>query len=290
MLRIVRVLAPNPGPFTLEGTNTWIVGRDPAVVIDPGSDDEGHLQAVVGEAGRVGAILITHDHPDHSPGADRLASTSGAAVYAFKKADGILRLRDEQLISMDEVHLRVLHTPGHTADHVAFLAEGTGAMFTGDAVLGRGTAVIDPREGDLAQYLQSLRRMREARPRVIYPGHGPTVFDAVGKLREYETHRAMREEQVLEALAAGMATAQEMVPSIYADVPPELHPIAVRQVLAHLGKLEHEGRDRKSGNDDDARFELITVRPCERCGRPAMPRSRLCRRCSLDALQETPKS
>ncbi len=286
MLRIVRVLAPNPGPFTLEGTNTWIVGRDPAVVIDPGSDDEGHLQAVVGEAGRVGAILITHDHPDHSPGADRLASTSGAAVYAFKKADGILRLRDEQLISMDEVHLRVLHTPGHTADHVAFLAEGTGAMFTGDAVLGRGTAVIDPREGDLAQYLQSLRRMREARPRVIYPGHGPTVFDAVGKLREYEAHRAMREEQVLEALAAGPRGIGDIVPEIYADTPVELYPAAAVQVAAHLVKLEREGRVGRSGSADDAAWHVVRDRPCERCGRPAMPRSRLCRRCSLDLLQE----
>jgi glyoxylase-like metal-dependent hydrolase (beta-lactamase superfamily II) len=286
MLRIVRVLAPNPGPFTLEGTNTWIVGRHPAVVIDPGSDDEGHLQAVVGEAGRIGAILITHDHPDHAPGAERLASTTGAAVYAFKKADGALRLRDEQLISMGEAHLRVLYTPGHTADHVAFLAEGTGAMFTGDAVLGRGTAVIDPREGDLAQYLQSLRRMREARPRVIYPGHGPTVFDAVGKLREYEAHRAMREQQVLEALAAGPRAIGDIVPEIYADTPVELHPAAAAQVAAHLIKLEREARVARSGSGDEATWNVVRDRPCERCGRPAMPGSRLCRRCSLDLLQE----
>jgi len=290
VLRIVRILAPNPGVFTLEGTNTWVVGGDPAVVIDPGPEDETHLQAVLRETGAVGAVLVTHGHPDHAPGAARLGELAGAPVMAFRPQEGQRRLHDEQLVTAGSIHLRVLYTPGHTADHVVFLAEGTGAMFTGDNVLGRGTAVIDPSEGDLASYLQSLRRMREARPRVIYPGHGPTVFDAVGKLREYETHRAMREEQVLEALAAGMATAQEMVPSIYADVPPELHPIAVRQVLAHLGKLEHEGRVSRSGNDDDARFELITVRPCERCGRPAMPRSRLCRRCSLDALQETPKS
>ncbi|MFL5797477.1 MAG: MBL fold metallo-hydrolase [Actinomycetota bacterium] len=286
MLRIVRVLAPNPGLFTLEGTNTWIVGRDPAVVIDPGSDDEGHLQAVVGEAGRVGAILITHDHPDHAPGAERLASASGAAVHAFKRADGFLRLRDEQMISMGEAHLRVLYTPGHTADHVAFLAEGTGAMFTGDAVLGRGTAVIDPREGDLAQYLQSLRRMREARPRVIYPGHGPTVFDALGKLREYEAHRTMREHQVLEALAAGPRAIGDIVPEIYADTPVELHPAAAAQVEAHLLKLERERRVGRSGSGDGATWQLVRDRPCERCGRPAMQGSRLCRRCSLDLLQE----
>lgn len=286
MLRIVRVLAPNPGPFTLEGTNTWIVGRDPAVVIDPGSEDEGHLQAVLREAGSVGAILITHDHPDHAPGADRMASSTGAAIYAFKRADGVTRLHDEQLISIGEVTLRVLYTPGHTADHVALLAEGTGALFTGDAVLGRGTAVIDPREGDLSQYLQSLRRMREARPRVIYPGHGPTVFDAVGKLREYEAHRAMREEQLLEALAGGPRRIADIVPEIYAETPPELHPAAEMQIRANLAKLERESRVVSSGAGDGATYELVRSRPCERCGRPAMPRSRFCRKCSLDLLQE----
>ena len=178
MLRIVRVLAPNPGPFTLEGTNTWIVGTDPAVVVDPGPNDEDHAQAVLREAGAIGAVLVTHGHPDHAPGADRLARLAGAPILAFRPSRGQRRLHDEQVVPFGEVHLRVLYTPGHTADHVVFLAEGTGAMFTGDSVLGRGTAVIDPPEGNLAQYLQSLRRMREARPRVIYPGHGPTVFDA----------------------------------------------------------------------------------------------------------------
>src|SRR5205823_5040684 len=198
--------------------------------------------------------------------------------------DGQGRLRDEQVVSAGGVHLRVLHTPGHTADHVVFLAEGTGAMFTGDSVLGRGTAIIDPSEGDLALYLRSLRRMREARPRVIYPGHGPTVFDAVAKIREYEAHRALRADQVLEALAGGARTAAERVPPIYADVAVELHPLAARQVLAHLVKPEREGRIARSGSGDDARFEPVSTRRCERCGRPAMPRSRFCRRCSLDAL------
>jgi glyoxylase-like metal-dependent hydrolase (beta-lactamase superfamily II) len=286
MLRIVRVLAPNPGPFTLEGTNTWVVGRDLAVVIDPGPGDDAHLQAVVGEAGSIGAILVTHDHPDHASGAARLASLTGAPVHAFKKGKGTVRLHDEQMISTGDVHLRVLYTPGHTSDHVTFMAEGTGAMFTGDSVLGRGTAIIDPAEGDLAQYLQSLRRMREARPRVIYPGHGPIVFDAVGKLREYEAHRAMREEQVLEALAAGPRRIADVVPEIYADVPKELHAAAAVQVAAQMAKLEREDRVARAGDGEDATFELLQERHCERCGRVAMPRSRFCRRCSLDVLQE----
>jgi glyoxylase-like metal-dependent hydrolase (beta-lactamase superfamily II) len=286
MLRIVRVRAPNPGPFTLEGTNTWIVGRDPAIVIDPGPEDEGHLQAVASEAGGVGVILVTHGHPDHAPGAPRLSEITGAGVRAFHSEDGVERLRDMQMIALGEANLRVLFTPGHTADHVTFLAEGTGAMFTGDAVLGRGTAIIDPAEGDLAQYLQSLRRMREARPRVIYPGHGPTVFDAVGKIREYEEHRAMRERQALDALATGPRTIGELVAEIYADTPAELHSAASLQLEALMTKLEREERVTRTGSGDGVRFEPTIERPCVRCGRPAMPRSRLCRRCSLDALQE----
>ena len=286
MLRIVRVLAPNPGPFTLEGTNTWVVGRDPAVVIDPGPDDPGHLQAIVREAGPVGAILVSHQHEDHAPGAPGLSVLTGAAVWGFRPVDGAERLHDMQLISLGDVHLRVLHTPGHTADHVTFLAEGTGAMFTGDAVLGRGTAVIDPADGDLGQYLQSLRRMREARPRVIYPGHGPTVFDAVGKIREYEAHRAMREQQVLEALVAGPRTVPELVAEIYADVPVELHPAAGMQLDALMVKLEREDRVMHTGTGDQTVYQPAVHRRCERCGRAAMPRSRFCRRCSLDVLQE----
>jgi glyoxylase-like metal-dependent hydrolase (beta-lactamase superfamily II) len=286
VLRIVRVLAPNPGPFTLEGTNTWVVGRDPAIVIDPGPEDEGHLQAVAREAGSVGAILVTHGHPDHAPGAPRLAEITGAGVRAFHAAGGGERLRDMQMVSLGEANLRVLHTPGHTADHLTFLAEGTGAMFTGDSVLGRGTAVIDPADGDLAQYLKSLRRMREARPRVIYPGHGPTVFDAVGKIREYEQHRAMRERQVLDALGTGPHSIDELVKEIYADTPAELHPAAALQLEALMTKLQRESRVARTGSGDGARFELAVERPCIRCGRPAMARSRLCRRCSLDVLQE----
>jgi len=286
VLRIVRVLAPNPGPFTLEGTNTWVVGRDPAVVIDPGPEDEGHIQAVAREAGAVGLILVTHGHPDHAPGAPRLSEITSAPVRAFLSPAGGERLHDTQLLSVGDVNLRVLHTPGHTADHVTFLAEGTGAMFTGDAVLGRGTALIDPAEGDLAQYLHSLRRMREARPRVIYPGHGPTVFDAVGKIREYEAHRAMREGEVMSALAGGPRTIPELVAEIYADTPPDLHPAAAMQLEALMAKLEREERVLRTGSGEGARFEAAVERSCTRCGRPAMPRSRFCRRCSLDVLQE----
>ena len=287
MTRIVRVLAPNPGLRELEGTNTWVLGRWPAVVIDPGVDEPGHLAEVLEVAGRVGAILLTHDHPDHTPGASTLAATTGAPVYAARPEGGGERLRDGQTIRMPGVTVSVVATPGHTSDHVAFFLEEDGALFTGDAVLGRGTSVSDPPEGDLAQYLRSLHRMRDLAPRTIYPGHGPAVFDALGKLDEYLAHRAMREEQVLAGLAEGAHTPEELVPAIYGDYPAELFPLAARSVLAHLLKLEGEGRVERSKKDGEVRFARSEPRTCARCGRPVKGRARLCGPCSLVVLQET---
>ena len=236
------VLAPNPGPFTLEGTNTWIVGRAPSVVIDPGPPDQGHLEAVRWEAGDVAAILVTHQHPDHAPGGRTLSEMTGAPVLAFAPGDGEAPLADGQIVVAGEARLRAIHTPGHTPDHVVLLEEGAGILFTGDAVLGRGTSVIDPPDGDLADYLRSLDSMLALGASVICPGHGPVVWDADAKLREYLAHREERERQVLAALEAGPASPEEMVPAIYADHPPEIHPAAARSVLAHLLKLEREGR------------------------------------------------
>jgi glyoxylase-like metal-dependent hydrolase (beta-lactamase superfamily II) len=290
MIRVFRVLAPNPGPFTLEGTNTWVVGWDPSVVIDPGPDDEGHIRAVARAAGRVEAILITHGHPDHAPGAPLLAELTGARVLAAQPQSGGDRLGDGQVIEVGGATLRAVPTPGHATDHVAFVEDAHGALFTGDAVLGRGTTVVNPPDGDLFAYLRSLHRMQELHPRTIYPGHGPTVFDGKAKLEEYVAHRAMREQQVVDAIASGQRTIAEMVPVIYAEYPPELHELAGRQVLAQLLKLEREGRVAHVGPPETAKYQLLEVRNCERCGRTAMPRSRYCGRCSLIVLQEEPQA
>lgn len=287
MLRIVRVLAPNPSVYTLDGTNTWIVGWNPAIVIDPGPDDvPAHQDEVVATAGRIGAVLVTHDHPDHAPGARAFAAHVGAPLYAFR-LQGAEHLRDGQVVRAGSLELTSIHTPGHTSDHVVFSEPRSGSLFAGDAVVGRGTSFIDPPDGDLALYLRSLRRMQELEPRTIYPGHGPVVLDAPAKLAEYLAHRAEREQQVLAAVAAGPSTIAEMVASIYDGYPKEVHRLAARSVLAHLLKLEAEGLVEHRGSGDDTRYQASAPRTCDRCGRPAKGRARLCGSCSLAVLQDT---
>lgn len=286
MLRLIRVLAPNPSVYTLEGTNTWVVGRDPSIVIDPGPAIEEHLDEVAREAGRVAAVLVTHDHEDHAPGAAALSERVRAPLYAFRIA-GAEHLRDGQRISADDLEVTAVATPGHSSDHVAFFVPSERALFTGDAVVGRGTTFIDPPDGDLGQYLRSLRRMQELDARTIYPGHGPVVFDARAKLAEYLAHREEREGQVLVALAGGSRTVGEMVATIYAAYPPEVHALAARSVLAHLLKLEGEGRVERKGTGERAAWSMSEPRSCERCGRPVRGRARLCGPCSLAVLQDT---
>lgn len=290
MLPVVRVLAPNPSIYTLEGTNTWIVGADPSIVIDPGPEIESHLEEVASAAGRVTAVLVTHDHEDHAPGAPAFAARVSAPLYAFRLA-GAEHIRDGQRFEGAEgMEVVAEYTPGHSSDHVAFFVPSERALFTGDAVVGRGTSFIDPPDGDLAHYLRSLGRMQELHPRTIYPGHGPVVFDAAAKLAEYVGHREDREHQVLELLSQGKRTITDMVATIYADYPPEVHALAGRSLLAHLLKLEHEGRAERKGKADDAIWSASEPRVCARCGRPVRGRARLCGPCSLAVLQDTADS
>ena len=251
----MRILAPNPGPFTLEGTNTWIVGADPAIVIDPGPSEPPHLQAVIDAAGPVGAILLTHHHLDHAPGAAWLAAHAGVApVLAARPEPGEREVLDGAVIEAGGMSLRVVATPGHAPDHLAFFAEHDGWLFTGDTVLGRGTSVVDPPEGDMAAYLRSLETLRALRPRRLYPGHGPVVERAPEWLNEYVEHRRMRERQVVDALdrTKDPRSPEELASEIYAGYPDELLPAAARNVLAHLRKLQDEG----IVTEDHQRFAL----------------------------------
>ncbi len=244
------ILAPNPSLMTGPGTNSYVV-YGPAkgcVVIDPGPDDEGHLSEVarVGAAhGGIGAILVTHGHPDHDAGAARLRVLTGAPVltWTLDGAVGADRLlADGAGVAAGGHRLVALYTPGHRFDHLCFLLPDSGALFAGDLVAGTGTVVIAPPEGDLADYLASLRRLLTLDIKLILPGHGPAIVRPRELVEGYIQHREEREAQVLAGLAAGDHTIDDLVARIYAAVDPALHPAAALSVTAHVEKLEREGR------------------------------------------------
>lgn len=234
------LLAPNPGPLTLEGTNTYVVrGSGGAVVVDPGPLHEAHL-ARVAATGPVDRIVLTHDHPDHADGADRLAELTGAEVCPA--------LLDGQTVVAGEVRLEVLATPGHTSDSVCLLLAERGELLTGDTVLGRGTTVVAHPDGRLADYLASLARLARLPLAAILPGHGPRVEDPAGWVRFYQRHRRERLAQVRRAWAAGARTPGEVVRLVYADVDPLLWAAAELSVAAQLQFLA-EQEARPAGRD-----------------------------------------
>jgi glyoxylase-like metal-dependent hydrolase (beta-lactamase superfamily II) len=252
--RAFNVLAPNPSPMTLDGTNTWIVAEPDsalAVVIDPGPLDEAHLRAVIGaaeQAGhRIALTLLTHGHPDHAAGAARFAELTGTAVRAL---DPALRLGDEGLASGDVIttgglELRVVPAPGHTADSLCFHLPADRAVLTGDTILGRGTTVVAHPDGRLGDYLDSLRRLRSLAVvdgvDTVLPGHGPVLEDAQGAVEYYLAHRANRLAQVETAVEKGLRTASEVVAEVYAGVDRNLWPAAELSVRAQLEYLGEHG-------------------------------------------------
>jgi glyoxylase-like metal-dependent hydrolase (beta-lactamase superfamily II) len=251
-----RITAANPGLMTGPGTNTYLVGIDEIVVVDPGPDDAAHLDAIAGCGGdRIRWIVCTHTHPDHSPGAAGLKERTGAEVLAYEERDGLTldrTLGDGDTIEGSEFRLVAVHTPGHASNHLCFLLEQERLLFSGDHVMEGSTVVIGPPDGDMAQYFASLERLRTWRPRLraIAPGHGLRIDDPQAKLVEYIEHRRAREEQVAELVRnAGSVTPEQLVAIIYTDVVEDLHPVAQKSVWAHLRKLADDGR--VVGDDPD---------------------------------------
>lgn len=213
--------------MTLEGTNTYLFGSDPCVVIDPGSDAAGHLDAIraaADERGGIGLVLLTHSHGDHTAGADQL------------DAKVVLPTGGEEHFA-----LRVLATPGHAEDHVCFLSE-TGVCFSGDLVLGLGSTIVPPGGNSLAAFMDSLTLLQGQAIELIAPGHGPWVTEPAAKLAEYVEHRQMRERRLLAALEEGERSRAELLATVWDDIPMELLPMAAMAMEAHLEKLEGEGR------------------------------------------------
>ncbi|NJQ06818.1 MBL fold metallo-hydrolase [Streptomyces lonarensis] len=252
--RATCLLAPNPSMMTLDGTNTWVLaepGAREVVVVDPGPLDEEHLARVAATAtagGRTVALtLLTHGHPDHSDGAERFAELTGSAVRARDAAfcRGAEPLVAGELLLVDGLRLSVIPAAGHTADSVALLLTADGALLSGDTVLGRGTTVVDHPDGDLGDYLDTLRRLRatvvDDEVRVVLPGHGPVLRDPVGAIDFYLVHRAKRLAQVESAVEAGHRTPAEVVAHVYADVDRSLWPVAERSVRAQLEYLTEHG-------------------------------------------------
>jgi glyoxylase-like metal-dependent hydrolase (beta-lactamase superfamily II) len=241
------VLAPNAGPMTLDGTNTWVL-REPdarrSVVIDPGPRHAGHLAAIHEAAGPVGTVLLTHGHLDHSEGARAFAGAAGCGVRALDPAHrlGLEGLADGDVVEIDGLEVRVVATPGHSSDSLSFVLPAESAVLTGDTVLGRGTTVVAHPDGELGAYLGSLRRLRDlaesAEASRVWPGHGPLIDDALTAIEGYLAHRAERLEQVREAVADGATTAREVVEQVYADVDRVLWPAAELSVRAQLDYLD----------------------------------------------------
>lgn len=235
---VLRIRANNPGPLTLSGTNTWIVGRDPAYVIDPGPDLEGHVHTIIqalDTRGGLGGIVLTHHHPDHAESLAALRALRSAPLAA-RAGEGVdVALADGVRFGP----LLAVPTPGHTPEHFALVADQV--CFTGDAVLGEGSVFVAPYPGSMTGYLNGLARLCTLDLDVLCPGHGPAVWEPLAKLEDSLGHRYDREHRLIIALAEGRRTIEELLDRAWSDVPLELRPAAAVTLAAHLDKLDEEG-------------------------------------------------
>ena len=244
--------ANNPGIMTLQGTNQYVVGKESGLVIDVALSADANMDGIIEQAEAMGIkkiekILLTHIHSDHCGGALALRKRCGAKLGIHRSRKGYLggedfQYDDNDLLSFGGGELRVLHTPGHESGHCCFYESGDKVLFSGDNILGYGTAVIHPPDGNMSDYMKTLERLLGFEMSLILPGHGPLVGKPEAKVREYIQHRLAREQQVLSALQGGRNTIGDITDSIYSDVSPALKRVAEFSVQAHLEKLVRDGR------------------------------------------------
>jgi glyoxylase-like metal-dependent hydrolase (beta-lactamase superfamily II) len=257
-MRVDRILAPNPGPYTGSGTNSYVIssgGR--AVILDPGPVIDSHLAAVEEAAAEfeISCVLVTHTHPDHAPAANLLGERLEVPVLGYgpgPEFEPSAPLDDGDIVEIGEVMLTAIHTPGHTDDHLCYRIADV--VFTGDHIMGGSTVIIE----DAAAYLQSLEKVRSLQPVHLYPGHGPEIEDASAAITEYINHRLERERQIVDAVRKGAGTVADIVRVVYADIDESLVPAAKFQVGTQLQKLYAEGRVIWTPGTGD---ENETVRP-----------------------------
>ncbi len=263
-----RVVAANGGPFTGPGTNSYLLGEEERILIDPGPDLPDHVDALLAAGeGRIAWVLVTHTHADHSPAARAIRRATGATVVgALAPDDGRQDLRfrpdlqpvDGERILAAGLALRCVATPGHASNHFCFLLEEQGVLFTGDHILGHVSPVILPPDGSMGDYLESLQRLKALPVTWIAPGHGPPLTDPSGVIDRLVAHRMGREARVVEALARlGVSALERLLPEVYADVDPALHELAAFSLHAHLIKLARDGRVVQEG---EASWVLLTSR------------------------------
>ena len=254
---VTRVTAHNPGMMTGPGTNSYLVGTRELVVIDPGPEESDHLDALAAFGdGRIRWIAVTHTHIDHAPGARGLAERTGAEVIGYGARDEFVptrRAADGSALAIDDFTLRAVHTPGHASNHLCWLLTDAQLLFSGDHVMQGSTVVIRPPDGNMAQYLTSMRRLLAWDPPLagIAPGHGAVIDDPRAAMEAIVAHRLERERIVAHALAqAGRATVAGLLPVVYADVAEDRHEVARQSLWAHLRKLADDGRALGDDADD----------------------------------------
>lgn len=273
---IRRIIANNPGPFTFTGTGTYIIGKENLAIIDPGPIDQNHFDAIIKstKGQTITHILLTHNHNDHSPLAKKIKEETGAKIYFKdlsndiqtedqfeegydKDIEGDIELSDGDIIETNEWTVEAIHTPGHTSNHICYSLAEEDVLFSGDHVMGWSTTVIVPPDGDMNDYINSLKKLLKRSENNFYPTHGPIIERPKELVAKYIEHRMEREKQITEAIKLGNKKIPDMVKIIYKDVDISLHPAAAMSTLAHLIRMKENNEIALSGNNLNGTYELV---------------------------------